>query len=140
MHAPILEALLYAVLTGGLGLILLVGGIWALDVATPGHLPTQIAQNMNAAVVASARLVAVGMVAFTTIWTNAGEVLWYALWWTFVFGVVGIVMQTVATLVIGFAYRGSESVVNQAGPLAPCAVLLAAAQIAAALVVVASIA
>jgi hypothetical protein len=79
-------------------------------------------------------------VAFTTIWTNAGDWLGYSLFWTFVFGVVGILMQTVVTLVVGLIWRGSDHVVNQPGPLAPCAVILASAQLAAALIVIASIA
>jgi len=135
-----LEALGYALATGAVGIVLLIVGIWALDVATPGNLPTQMNENMNAAVVAGARLVAVAGVAFTTIWTNADKHLGYALVWTVVFGLIGIVMQTVATLVIGYAYRGSEHVVSKPGPLAPCAVLLAAAQVAAALVVISAIA
>lgn len=135
-----IEALGYALATGAVGLLLLIAGIWALDVATPGHLPTQMNENMNAATVAGARLIAVAGVAFTTIWTNADNNLLVALAWTLVFGLVGIAMQTIATLVIGFAYRGSEHVVTQNGPLLPCAVLLAAAQIAAALVVISAIA
>jgi hypothetical protein len=135
-----LEAIGYAFATGVVGLLLLILGILALDWATPGHLPTQIAANMNAAAVAGARLVAVGGVAFTTIWTNADKDLLYALTWTFVFGVVGIIMQTIVTLVIGWVWRGSDHVVNTKGPLLPCAVILIAGQFAAALIVIASIA
>ena len=135
-----IESLGYALATGAVGVLLLALGVWALDVATPGHLPTQISECMNAAVVTSARLLAVAAVAFTTIWVNADENLFVALGWTLVFGIVGIAMQTVATLLVGLLWRGTTHVIGQTGPLLPGAVLLASAQIAIAAVVVSSIA
>ncbi len=106
-----LTAIVYALVTGAVGLLLLVAGFVALDVVTPGHLARQVAEYRDAAVVAGARLVGVGAVAFTTIWTNADEDLGYALAWTTVFGLVGIAMQTV--VVVGlqlFLRRGANRI------------------------------
>lgn len=106
-----LTAIVYALVTGAVGLLLLVAGFVALDVVTPGHLARQVARYRDAAVVAGARLAGVAAVAFTTIWTNADEDLGYALAWTTVFGLVGIAMQTV--VVVGlqlFLRRGADRI------------------------------
>ena len=129
----------YLGLTGLIGIVLLLFGIWLVDVATPGRLPLQLSRNMNASVVASARLLAVAGIVLAAITVDTGKHAPLAFLYMLVYGVAGIIIQTVATLVIGLAYRGSEHVVNFEGALKPLAVLLAAAQIASSLIVIASI-
>jgi hypothetical protein len=129
----------YLGLTGLVGIVLLLFGIWLIDIATPGRLPTQLSRNMNASVVTSARLLAVSGIVLAAVTVDTGKGMPVSLLYVAAYGVAGIVVQTLATFVIGLAYRGSEHVVNFEGALKPLAVLLAAGQIASSLIVIASI-
>lgn len=137
-----LHAVFYVLVAGLLGSALIVAGFLTLDWFTPGRLPDQVASNMNAAVVAGARLVAVGGIAAVTLRSNADANLWVAVVWTLVFGLVGLALQTLAVVVISlFTGRGGDHIVNRTGnALHPGAVLMASGQIAAALVVIAAVA
>ncbi len=86
---------------GALGLVLLVLGIFLVDLLLPGRLGRQIWQerNRNAAVVLSSSLLGIGGIVFTSIWTTYDD-FGKGLVSTAAFGVLGLVMMAVAFFVI----------------------------------------
>jgi hypothetical protein len=92
---------LYAVV----GLMLMLVGFYALDVATPGPLRRELDQGKpNAVVVAAAGMISMALIVVLAIFASSGKLL-EGLISAAVFGLVGIVaevlMMRVATLVLG---------------------------------------
>jgi len=82
------------------GVVLLIAGFYVIDFATPGKLSSIIRaeRNPNATLLASSALAAVGLIVAASIWSSGGR-LTEGLAGTAVFGLVGIIVQTVAMLV-----------------------------------------
>ena len=92
---------LYAVV----GLVLMLVGFYALDVATPGPLRKELDQGKpNAVIVAAAGMISMALIVVLAIYASSGKLL-EGLISAAVFGLVGIaaevVMMRVATLVLG---------------------------------------
>ena len=118
-----------------LGAVLLIFGVWVLDAIAPGSLPVHFDNNMNAAVIAAARLVAVSAVVFTALVAGSDS----GLLDTAARGLNGLIIYVAVSVILSYAYRGAADVAQKTGPLLPCAVLVASAQIPAALISIASI-
>jgi uncharacterized membrane protein YjfL (UPF0719 family) len=94
-----------------LGVLLLVAGYYAIDLATPGRLTTIIRaeRNPNATLLASSGVFAVALIVAASIWASGGR-LAEGLLSTLVFGAVGIAAQVIASFVfdklVGFDLRG----------------------------------
>ena len=131
----------YAVAYTGVGLALLALGFFALDLLTPGRLGRHIAEerSINAGIVLAAGFLAQGAVVFTAIWTNATSGFGDALLWTVVFGVLGVLLQAVAFLVLDVITPGKLGAHLTEVPFHPASLVLAAVQLAVAGIVVASI-
>ncbi|MFG3440732.1 DUF350 domain-containing protein [Nonomuraea sp. NPDC047897] len=92
------------------GVILMIVGFYVIDLATPGKLSAIIRteRNPNATLLATSALAAVGLIVAASIWSSGGR-LAEGLAGTAVFGLVGIVVQTVAMLafdkVVGISVR-----------------------------------
>jgi uncharacterized membrane protein YjfL (UPF0719 family) len=92
------------------GVILLIVGFYVIDLATPGKLSEVIRtqRNPNATLLATSALAAVGLIVAASIWSSGGR-LGEGLAGTAVFGLVGIVVQTIAMLafdkVVGISVR-----------------------------------
>lgn len=84
----------------GVGLVLFVIGFYVVDLATPGRLVSVIRhdRNPNATLLASAAMVAVGVIVSASIFATDAA-LGEGLIATAVYGLVGIVAQVVAMLV-----------------------------------------
>ncbi|MEV0596156.1 DUF350 domain-containing protein [Nonomuraea cavernae] len=82
------------------GVVLLIVGFYVIDLAIPGKLSSIIRseRNPNATLLATSALAAVGLIVAASIWSSGGR-LTEGLAGTAVFGLVGIVVQTVAMLV-----------------------------------------
>ncbi|MBF8187881.1 DUF350 domain-containing protein [Nonomuraea sp. K274] len=82
------------------GVILMIVGFYVIDWATPGRLSEIIRteRNPNATLLTTSALAAVGLIVAASIWAAGGR-LAEGLAATAVFGLVGIVVQTVAMLV-----------------------------------------
>jgi hypothetical protein len=96
---------LYAVV----GLVLMLVGFYALDVATPGPLRKELDQGKpNAVIVAAAGMISMALIVVLAIYASSGKLL-EGLISAAVFGLVGIVaevvMMRVATLVLGIDMR-----------------------------------
>ncbi|WP_448639014.1 DUF350 domain-containing protein [Geodermatophilus sp. URMC 63] len=131
----------YAVAYTAVGLALLALGYLALDLLTPGHLGRRIYadRSVSAAVVLAAGFLAQGAVVFTTIWTNATSGFGRALLYTVVFGVLGVLLQAAAFVALDLLTPGKlGALVTEVG-FHPASLVSAAAQLAVAAIIVASI-
>ncbi|MFI7448193.1 DUF350 domain-containing protein [Nonomuraea sp. NPDC049714] len=92
------------------GVILLIVGFYVIDLATPGKLSEVIRneRNPNATLLAASAMAAIGLIVAASIWSSGGR-LAEGLAGTAVFGLVGIVVQTLAMLlfdrVVGISVR-----------------------------------
>jgi formate-dependent nitrite reductase membrane component NrfD len=98
----VLASIGYAVAYTGVGIMLLVVGALALDLLTPGHLAKHIYEerSVNAGIALAAGFLGQGAIAFTTIWTNATSGFGRALAYTVVFGLLGVLLQALAFLLL----------------------------------------
>jgi uncharacterized membrane protein YjfL (UPF0719 family) len=141
--------LVYAVM--GLGLLVL--GYVLIDLLTPGHLGRALVgdapdregrgrgPSYGAAVILSSSLLANGLVIFTALWTNVAAGLGTAVLWTLVFGVLGLVLQAVAFVLVDAVVPGRlADVIFEHDRVHPAAWVMASAHLAVAGIVAASIA
>ncbi|GAB3360624.1 DUF350 domain-containing protein [Modestobacter lapidis] len=131
----------YAVAYTGVGLLLLVVGALALDLLTPGHLARHIYEerSVNAGIALAAGFLGQGAIAFTTIWTNATSGFGRALLYTVVFGLLGVLLQAVAFLILDLLTPGKLGEMLMQVPFHPASLVTAASQLAVAAIIVASI-
>jgi uncharacterized membrane protein YjfL (UPF0719 family) len=111
----------------GVGLVLFVAGFYVVDLATPGKLISMIRQerNPNATVLATAAMVAVGLIVAASVYGADGN-LGEGLIATIVYGAVGIAVQTIAMLIFNLLIGVRVGELCQEETLEPAAVLLAA--------------
>jgi uncharacterized membrane protein YjfL (UPF0719 family) len=153
--------LVYAVM--GLGLLVL--GYVLIDLLTPGHLGRALVGDMGArgnradtgdmadaerrgrgpsygaALILSSSILANGLVIFTALWTNVAAGLGTAVLWTLVFGVLGLVLQAVAFVLVDAVVPGKlADVIFEHDRVHPAAWVMASAHLAVAGIVAASIA
>ena len=131
----------YATAYSLLGVVLLIVGFAALDILTPGHLAKHIwtERSFNASIVLSAGFLGQGIIVFTAIWTNGEAGFGAAFLSTIVFGLLGVVLQAVAFLLIDLATPGKLGEVVCEVPFHPASLVTASAQLAVSLTVVADI-
>ncbi|NAZ86313.1 DUF350 domain-containing protein [Kineococcus indalonis] len=136
-----LAGLGYAAAYSLLGGLLLAVGFLVLDLLTPGRLAHHIwvERSANAALVLSAGFLGLGLVVFAAIWTNAEAGFGQALAWTVAFGLLGVVLQALAGVVLEVLTPGRMREVLVERELHPASGVVAAAQLAVSFVVVASI-
>lgn len=135
--------MLAAVAYLGVGLALLVLAALVVDLLTPGRLVSHVVveRSYSAAVVLSAALIGQGLVIFTAIWTNAETGFGDALLWTIAFGLLGVVLTGIAFMLVDVLTPGKlGEILSRPGPVQPVAIVTAAAHLAVAGIVVASIA
>jgi uncharacterized membrane protein YjfL (UPF0719 family) len=137
----VLASIGYAVAYTGLGIALLTLGFVVLDLLTPGHLGRHIHEerSVNAGLVLATGYLGQGAVVFAAIWTNATSGFGEALLWTVVFGVLGVLLQAVAFLVLDLITPGKLGEHVTEVPFHPASLVLGAVQLAVAAIVVASI-
>jgi hypothetical protein len=137
----VLASIGYAVAYTGVGLALLALGFYAIDLLTPGHLGRHIYEHRstNAAIVLAAGFLAQGAITFTTIWTNATSGFGTALAYTVVFGVLGVLLQAVAFVLLDVITPGKLGEHMVEPGFHPAALVTAAAQLAVAAIIVAAI-
>lgn len=138
-----LDNLLAAVVYLGVGVALLILAAYVVDLLTPGRLVAHVVQHRSysAALVLAAALIGQGLVIFTAIWTNAETGFGDALLWTVVFGLLGVVLSAVAFTLVDVLTPGKlGTLLMEPGPVQPIALVAAAAHLAVAGIVVASIA
>jgi hypothetical protein len=149
--SDLLDAAFHAVVYALVGGALVVLAFVVLDLLTPGHLGSHLrgagpqdvggAASGSAALVTSAWLLGTGGIVFTAIWTNGESSLGRALLWTVVFGVLGVVVNTLMLLAVDVVTPGRlGEIVCTPGGAVPLAYVTAAAAVAVSAVVCASIA
>ncbi|MEU4514800.1 DUF350 domain-containing protein [Nonomuraea wenchangensis] len=113
------------------GVLLMIVGFYVIDWATPGKLSEIIRseRNPNATLLASSAMAAVGLIVAASVWASGGRLV-EGLAGTAVFGLVGIVVQTVAMLVFDRIVGISVRDLVQEPELQPGARLLAVTHVA----------
>ena len=131
----------YAAAYTGVGIALLVLGFYVLDLLTPGHLGRHIYQDrsVNAALTLAAGFLGQGAIVFASIWTNATSGFGRALLYTVVFGVLGVLLQAVAFLVLDLITPGRLGEHLMKPGFHPASLVSGAAELAVAAIIVASI-
>ncbi|MGY1635002.1 DUF350 domain-containing protein [Geodermatophilus sp. SYSU D01186] len=131
----------YAVAYTGLGIALLTLGFVVLDLLTPGRLGRHIHEerSVNAGLVLATGFLGQGAVVFAAIWTNATNGFGEALLYTVVFGVLGVLLQAVAFVVLDLITPGKLGAHVTEVAFHPASLVLGAVQVAVAAIVVASI-
>ena len=131
----------YAVAYTGVGIALLTLGFLALDLLTPGRLGRHIdrERSVNAGLVLATGFLGQGAVVFAAIWTNATSGFGDALLYTVVFGVLGIVLQAIAFVVLDLLIPGKLGSHVTEVAFHPASLVLAAVQLSVAAIIVASI-
>ncbi|MEU8523296.1 DUF350 domain-containing protein [Streptomyces sp. NBC_01216] len=126
---------------GALGVVLLILGIVLVDVLTPGKLGRLIweERNRNAALLLSSALLGIGGIVFTSIWTTYDD-FGKGLLSTAAFGLLGMVMMTVAFLVVDLITPGKLGAILVDPAPHPAVWVTASCNIAVSAVVSASIA
>jgi uncharacterized membrane protein YjfL (UPF0719 family) len=138
-----LDNLLAAVVYLGVGVALLILAAFVVDLLTPGRLVSHVVEqrSYSAALVLAAALLGQGLVIFTAIWTNAEAGFGDALLWTVSFGLLGVVLSAAAFTLVDLLTPGRlGQILSRPGPVQPIALVTAAAHLAVAAIVVASIA
>ncbi|MEO3800346.1 DUF350 domain-containing protein [Nonomuraea sp. B1E8] len=113
------------------GVALMIVGFYVIDWATPGKLSEVIRteRNPNATLLAASAMAAVGLIVAASIWSSGGR-LTEGLAGTAVFGLVGIVVQTVAMLIFDRVVGISVRELVKEPDLQPGARLLAVTHVA----------
>jgi uncharacterized membrane protein YjfL (UPF0719 family) len=137
----VLASIGYAVAYTGVGIALLVLGFYVLDLLTPGHLGRHIYEHrsVNAAVTLAAGFLGQGAIIFATIWTNATSGFGQALLYTVVFGVLGVLLQAAAFVVLDLITPGKLGEHLMAAAFHPASLVSAAVALAVSVIIVASI-
>jgi uncharacterized membrane protein YjfL (UPF0719 family) len=137
----VLASIGYAVAYTGVGIALLTLGFVALDLLTPGRLGRHIHEerSVNAGIVLAAGFLGQGMIIFAAIWTNATSGFGEALLYTVVFGVLGVLLQAVAFVVLDLITPGKLGAHVTEVAFHPASLVLAAVQLSVAAIIVASI-
>jgi uncharacterized membrane protein YjfL (UPF0719 family) len=112
-----------------LGLVLLLIGFFAVDVTTPGRLTSIIktGRNANVTLLAVCGMAGVGLVVAASIFASGGKLL-EGLIATLVWGLVGIVAQQIATLIVRYLLGVDVAALMSKEKLEPSAILLGATQ------------
>jgi fructose-1,6-bisphosphatase/sedoheptulose 1,7-bisphosphatase-like protein len=113
-----------------LGLVLLLIGFFAVDVTTPGRLTAIIktGRNANATLLAVCGMAGVGLVVAASIFASGGKLL-EGLIATLVWGLVGIIAQQIATLLVRALLGVDVAALMTKEKLEPSAILLGATQV-----------
>ena len=135
-----LESIGYAVAYTGVGIALLTLGFFALDLLTPGHLGRHIYEDrsVNAAVTRRG-LPRPGRDRLRQHLDQRTSGFGQALLYTVVFGILGVVLQAVAFVVLDLITPGSSARTSPRWRSTPPAWCCAAVQLAVAAIIVASI-
>ena len=136
-----LESIGFAVAYTGVGIALLTLGFFALDLLTPGHLGRHIVEgrSVNAALVLAAGFLGQGAVVFASIWINGTSAFGEALLYTVVFGILGVLLQAVAFVVLDLITPGKLGAHVTEEAFHPASLVLSAIHLAVGAIIVASI-
>ena len=122
----------------GVSLAIRVAGFMVVDVLTPGHLRTQVSDNLNAALLVAGKLVAVGIIVGGAVFT-APDALDEGLLDAVLYGLTGIVASTIVFLLLDLALPVKLRELVAEPEFDPAAVVAMGSEIAVALVIAASL-
>lgn len=138
--SDVLNDILDALAFGAVGIAVLGLGYFAIDLLTPGKLGELIwgRRNLNAAIVVASGLSALGLVVATGIWSADGD-LGEGLARAAGYGVLGVVLLSVAFLLIDLVTPGKLGDIVTDEKFHPASLVTAASHLAMGAVVAASV-
>lgn len=122
----------------GVSLAIMAAGFVVVDVLTPGHLRTQVSDNLNAALLVAGKLVAVGIIVMGAVLTSPDD-LGDGLIQAVLYGATGIVVSSIAFLLLDLALPVKLRELVQEAEFDPASVVAMGSEIAVALVIAASL-
>ncbi len=122
----------------GTAAALMVVGFIVVDLLTPGDLRKQVSQNLNAGLLVGGKLVAVGIIVFSAIWT-APDALDEGLLDAVLYSVLGLVMSAATFLLVDLALPVQLRTLVEEDDFDPATCVAVGAEIGLALVVAAAI-
>ena len=122
----------------GVSLAIMVAGFMVVDVLTPGHLRTQVSDNLNAALLVAGKLVAVGIIVGGAVFT-APDARDEGRLDAVLYGLTGIVASTIVFLLLDLALPVKLRELVAEPEFDPAAVVAMGSEIAVALVIAASL-
>lgn len=123
----------------GVSLAIMAAGFAMVDVLTPGHLRTQVSDNLNAALLVAGKLVAVGIIVMGAVLTSPDD-LDEGLVQAVLYGITGIVVSSIAFLLLDLALPVKLRELVQEAEFDPASVVAVGSEVAVALVIAASLA
>ena len=133
-----LELVAQVLAYAGVGVIVLLVGFVAMDLVTAGKLRSMVREGRpNAVVLSAATLVSLGLVTFFAIYYTGED--WEGLIDVAIFGAVGVVTQAAVVVIVDYAILGRVAELWTDTRLRLTVFVPAAAQVAAALIVSASL-
>lgn len=122
----------------GMSLVMMCVGFLVVDLLTPGHLRTQVSQSINAALLVAGKLISVGIIISTAVWTADDEIR-EGLTHAGLYSVTGIVISALMFLLLDLALPAKLRDLVQETEFDPASVVAMGAEIAVALVIAASL-
>ena len=122
-----------------IGMVLVVLGFFIIDWTTPGPLRTLVmAGRPNAAAIAAAGVVSIGLIVVLTIYSSSGDLI-QGLVGTLIFGVLGLVSQALCVRLIGLVTGIDIGQVLAAERFVPEVLVIVAAYVSVALIIAVAI-
>ncbi len=122
----------------GTAAALMIVGFIVVDLLTPGDLRKQVSQNLNAGLLVGGKMIAVGIIVFSAIWT-APDALDEGLLEAVLYSVLGLVMSAGAFLLVDLALPVHLRTLVEEEDFDPATCVAVGAEIGLALVVAAAI-
>lgn len=122
----------------GTATALMAVGFVVVDVLTPGKLREQVSENLNAGLLVGGKLVAVGIIVFSAVWT-APDALDEGLLEAVLYSVLGLIISAVAFLLVDLVLPVRLRQLVEEQEFDPATCVAVGAEIGLALVVAAAI-
>ena len=126
-------------LYGVVGLVLMVAGFYAIDLATPGQLSKLVTRGLpNAVIVTASGLLSMAFIVVVAIYNSASD-LAGGLISSLVYGLLGVAVQVLAVRLLEWVTRIDVGSTIESEKFAPASVVVAAAHLGLGLVVAVAI-
>lgn len=122
----------------GTATALMAVGFVVVDVLTPGKLREQVSENLNAGLLVGGKLVAVGIIVFSAVWT-APDALDEGLIEAVLYSVLGLIISAIAFLIVDLVLPVRLRQLVEEREFDPATCVAVGAEIGLALVVAAAI-
>lgn len=122
----------------GTSFVLMAFGFIAVDLLTPGNLRAQVSDNLNAGLLVGGKMVAVGIIIFSAVWT-APDSLSDGLTEAVLYSILGLIMSAIAFIVVDIVLPADLRRLVEQREFDPAICVAVGAEVGLALVIAAAI-